>query len=66
MLFRSEEILKRFKLKFELRSSSDEEVCYDVQVPIDMRTDRISNALLKLDPEGHVSVDWSEKKPKSK
>jgi uncharacterized membrane protein YhiD involved in acid resistance len=57
-----EEVLRRFKLKFELRTSSDEEVCYDVQVPFELRTDRISNALLKLDPEGHLAVDWSEKK----
>ena len=30
-----EEILRRYKLKFELRTSSDEEVCYDVQVPLE-------------------------------
>src|SRR6185436_9441738 len=39
-----EAILRRYDLKFELRTSSDEEVCYDVQVPIDMRTERVSNA----------------------
>ena len=59
-----EAILHRYKLKFELRTSSDEEVCYDVQVPIELRTDRVSNALLKLDPEGHASVDWTDKKAK--
>jgi len=31
-----------------------------------MRMDRISNAILKLDPEGHASVDWADKKAKSK
>jgi len=61
-----EEILRRYELKFELRTSSDEEVCYDVKVPLETRTDRVSNAILKLDPEGHASVDWSEKKGKSK
>lgn len=61
-----EEILRRYRLKFELRTSSDEEVCYDVLVPLELRTDRVSNAILKLDPEGHASVDWSEKKPKNK
>jgi uncharacterized membrane protein YhiD involved in acid resistance len=61
-----EEILRRFNLKFELRTSSDEEVCYDVQVPIEMRTDRVSNAILKLDPEGHASVEWADKKAKGK
>jgi uncharacterized membrane protein YhiD involved in acid resistance len=61
---RIEEILRRFKLTFELRTSSDEEVCYDVQVPLELRTDRVSNAILKLDPEGHASVEWSDKKAK--
>jgi hypothetical protein len=61
-----EEILRRYRLKFELRTSSDEEVCYDVQVPLELRTDRVSNAILKIDPEGHASVDWSEKKSKNK
>jgi len=61
-----EEILRRYELKYELRTSSDDEVCYDVQVPLEVRTDRVSNAILKLDPEGHASVEWGEKKGKNK
>jgi hypothetical protein len=61
-----EEILRRYRLKFELRTSSDEEVCYDVQVPLEMRTDRVSNAILKLDAEGHAAVEWVDKKAKNK
>lgn len=61
-----EEILRRFQLKYELRGASDEEVCYDVKVPLELRTDRVSNAILQLDPEGHASVDWAEKKNKGK
>jgi len=59
-----ERILRRFELKFELRTSSDEEVCYDVLVPIDTPTDRVSNAILELDPDGHASVEWIDKKAK--
>jgi uncharacterized membrane protein YhiD involved in acid resistance len=59
---RIEGILDRYKLAFELRTTSDEEVCYDVQVPLELRTDRVSNAILRLDPDGHASVDWTEKK----
>jgi uncharacterized membrane protein YhiD involved in acid resistance len=59
-----EAILRRFRLRFELRTSSDQEVCYDVQVPLELRTDRVSNAILKLDPEGHASVEWADKKGK--
>jgi hypothetical protein len=60
-----EAILDRFNLQYELRTSSDEEVCYDVNVPLDTQTDPITNAILKLDPQGHAAVDWSEKKKKA-
>jgi uncharacterized membrane protein YhiD involved in acid resistance len=60
-----EEILRRYRLAYELRTSSDEEVCYDVQVPMELKTDRVSNALLKLDPDGHASVEWTDKKAKN-
>ena len=61
-----EEILRRYHLEFELRASSDEELCYDVQVPLELQTDRVSNAILQLDPDGHAAVEWSEKKNKTK
>ena len=61
-----EAILRRFDLKFEIRTSSDEEVSYDVEVPIELKTDRVTNAILKLDSTGHAAVDWIEKKPKGK
>ena len=59
-----EKILDRYKLEYELRTASDEEVCYDVKVPHEVQTDDVSNAILKHDPEGHASVDWSDKKKK--
>lgn len=59
-----EKILKRYRCEFELRTSSDDEVSYDVQVPLELQTDRISNSILRLDPEGHAAVDWTEKKNK--
>lgn len=61
-----EGVLQRFKLQYELRTSSDEEVCYEVNVPLELATDRISNAILRLDPDGHGSVEWGEKKAKAK
>ena len=61
-----EAILLRYNLDFELRTSSDEEVCYDVQVPFDVQTDRVSNTILRLDRDGHAAVEWSEKKNKTK
>jgi Domain of unknown function (DUF4956)/MgtC family len=61
-----EAILKRYGCQFELRTSSDEEVSYEVQVPFEVQTDNVSNAILRLDPEGHAAVDWTEKKKKGK
>ena len=61
-----EDILRRYQLQFELRTSSDEEVCYDVQVPFEIQTDRISNTILRLDRDGHAAVEWSEKKTSKK
>jgi len=59
---RIESILGRYNLTYELRTSSDEEVCYDVQVPFDVQTDRISNTILRLDRDGHAAVEWLQKK----
>jgi uncharacterized membrane protein YhiD involved in acid resistance len=57
-----EGILRRYNLEFELRTSSDEEVSYDVAVPLEIKTDRVTNAILRLDPDGHAAVDWTDKK----
>jgi uncharacterized membrane protein YhiD involved in acid resistance len=59
-------LLARFHVEFDLLSSSDEELVYEVWVPLEMQKERISNAILKLDPEGHASVEWAEKKIKNK
>jgi len=59
-------LLGRYRVDFDLLSSSDEELCYEVWVPLDTQKERISNAILRLDPEGHASVDWAEKKSKTK
>lgn len=59
-------ILDKSQVDFDLLSSSDEEVCYEVWVPLEMQKERLSNKILRLDPEGHGAVEWNEKKPKSK
>jgi uncharacterized protein DUF4956/MgtC family protein len=60
------ELLRRFHVDFTLLSSSDEEVCYEVAVPLELNRDRLTTSLLKLDPEGHAAIEWTEKKPKTK
>jgi len=57
-------ILRQHKLDCELLISSDDEIRYQVHVPLEVDRDRITTAILKLDPGGHASVEWDEKKPK--
>jgi uncharacterized membrane protein YhiD involved in acid resistance len=59
-------VLRKYHVDFALLSSADEEVCYEVWVPLELNRDRVTNALLKLDPAGHAAVEWVEKKPKTK
>jgi uncharacterized membrane protein YhiD involved in acid resistance len=61
-----EAILRRHQLTYDLRASADEELCYEVEVPIDLERERVTNAILRLDPEGHAAVNWAEKKNKAK
>jgi hypothetical protein len=58
-----EQLLRSHRLTFELRSSSNEEMQYDVRVPVDRKTDRLSDLIVKLDPET-TAVEWEEKKEK--
>jgi len=60
-----EEVLRRYKARYELRTAGEEGLVYLVTSPRAMRTDRVSNAIMELEPEGKGSVEWSEK-PKDK
>lgn len=59
-------VLNRHQVDFTMLTSSDEQVSYEMHVPIELDRDRITKALLKLDPEGHAAIEWNEKKPKTK
>ena len=37
---------------------------FEVQMPINRKTDGLTNAILALDPKGEVGVEWGEKKIK--
>jgi hypothetical protein len=58
---RIEGILRGIKARFELRGSSEEEVSYFVTAPQGVHTDRISDRLTALAPEGKGGVEWKEK-----
>jgi Domain of unknown function (DUF4956)/MgtC family len=62
----AEALLRRQHIEYELRTSATEELTYEVKVPYGRRTDRISNAILRLDPNIEVAVEWDEKGKKGK
>ena len=59
-----EAILRRNDITYELRSAGAKELVYETQLPLTVRTDRISNAILLLQPNGETEVVWEEKKKK--
>lgn len=59
-----ERLLTKYRLPFEMRSSGTDEIQYEVHVPVERKTDRLSDLILKLDPENATKVEWEEKKEK--
>ena len=62
-----ESILRRHSIDYELRSAGDKELVYEAAMPMDIRLDRVSDAILHLQPDakqGETQVVWNEKKKK--
>jgi hypothetical protein len=57
-----EGLLRRHKLGYELRSWGQDELVYIVNLPISMRTDELSTALVELGGKDKIGVEWGEKK----
>jgi Domain of unknown function (DUF4956)/MgtC family len=60
-----EGVLRRFRVPFDLRSSSAEEIRYEVKVPVNRKTETVSEAIVALDPKQAIEVAWEKKKEKS-
>jgi uncharacterized membrane protein YhiD involved in acid resistance len=58
-------LLRRRKVKFELREASPDEISYEVQLPMDTKTDTLSTEIMELDPDRGTAVTWSPEKQKS-
>ena len=61
---RIEKLLARRGLNYELRTSSPDEIVYDVNFPLGRKTDLLSDQILKLSKD--ASVEWEPKKDKKK
>ncbi len=60
-----DELLRRHRLEHELRTVTKDEVTYEVRMPIEAKTDRLSNEILTIDPANAAGVEWEEKKVKT-
>ena len=59
-----ERALTRHRLGYELRSSTADDLCYAVNMPLDGSTDQITNTILRLGRDRPVSIEWEERKKK--
>jgi len=59
-----EAILRRYHMKYELRTAGAKDLVYETELPINTRTDRVANAILLLDSGKETEVVWDEKKKK--
>jgi hypothetical protein len=57
-----EGLLQRRRIPFELRSTSNDGITYEVKLPLDIHTDKVSDALMSLNPTRPVNVKWEQKK----
>jgi len=58
---RLEELLRRSRIKHDLRASSKEDLTYSVELPLTKRTDRLTSAILALGPKDQLKVEWDKK-----
>jgi Domain of unknown function (DUF4956) len=59
-----DKLLTRYRFGFELRATSAEELEYEVKLPLERKTDKISANIMKLAPENVTAVEWDQKKDK--
>jgi Domain of unknown function (DUF4956) len=61
-----EALLRRRRVRYELRESSPEEFSYLVEMPMDVKTDSISAEIIALDPDPGTGVEWKTDQKKKK
>jgi hypothetical protein len=53
-----EALLRRRRVKYEMRESTPEEFSYFVQLPMELKTDGVSAEIIALDPDTGTGVEW--------
>ena len=57
-----EQLLRRYRVRFEMRALTENQLSYEVALPLDQRTDVISNAITALNGGEATAVEWEAKK----
>jgi hypothetical protein len=57
-----EQLLRRYRARFEMRALSETQLNYEVALPLDQRTDVISNAIASLNGGEPTAVQWEARK----
>lgn len=60
-----ESLLRRRRVKYELRESTPEEFSFYVELPMELKTDGISAEIIALDPDTGTGVEWKTEKKKA-
>ena len=60
-----ESLLRRRRVRYELRESTPEEFSFFVEMPMDVKTDGISAEIIALDPDPGTGVEWKTEKKKA-
>ena len=60
-----EALLKRRRIRYELRETAPEEFSYFVELPLEQKTDGLSSEIVALDPDAGTAVEWKTEKKKS-
>src|SRR5262245_26647257 len=59
-----EALMRRRRVRFELRETAPEEFSYEVELPFEMKTDMLSAEIMQLTPEEDTAVNWNPEKKK--
>jgi uncharacterized membrane protein YhiD involved in acid resistance len=59
-----EALLRRHRIRYELREVKPDEFQYHVQLPMDAKTDSLSAEIIALDPSEGTGVEWKPEKTK--
>jgi uncharacterized membrane protein YhiD involved in acid resistance len=62
---RLEALLRRRRVKYELREANPEEFSYMVEMPMELKTDVISAEIMALDPDPGTGIEWKTEKKKA-